>query len=151
MGWGATSCNTFRFLTQQYNNLKFSIFCAFGVFRSPRIPLCQGTPYVFWENSVCFSRPGFNDTQEVRYCFVVVVLYLNQNHLSISQVCICTRDGCNKDYTSSRATYAYYPRLGEHPNVTSGDGQSTSVLSFEKNQVKFDQERSKRLWVAGRF
>ena len=26
----------------------------------------QGTPYVFWENSVCFSRPGFNDTQEVR-------------------------------------------------------------------------------------
>jgi len=67
----------------------------------------QGTPYVFWENSVCFSRPGFNDTQEV---------------------CICTRDGCNKDYTSSRATYAYYPRLGEGPNVTSIDGEEGEVV-----------------------
>ena len=129
VGRGATSCNTFRFLTQQYNNLKFSIFCSFDIFRSPRIPLCQGTPYVFWENSVCFSRPGFNDTQEVRYCFLLLI-FLNQNHLSISQVCICTRDGCNKDYTSSRSTYAYYPRLG--PNATSAAGQFILVLSHEQ-------------------
>ena len=36
-------------------------------FHPAGIILSQGTPYVFWENSVCFSRPGFNDTQEVRY------------------------------------------------------------------------------------
>ena len=86
VGWGATSCNTFRFLTQQYNNLKFSIFCSFDVFRSPRIPLCQGTPYVFWENSVCFSRPGFNDTQEVRYCFVVVDISQSKSFINITGV-----------------------------------------------------------------
>ena len=60
-----------------------------------------------------------------------MVFSLYQVHQHLAQVCICTRDGCNKDYTSSRATYAYYPRLGEQPNVTSGDGQSTSVLLHE--------------------
>jgi hypothetical protein len=52
----------------------------------------QGTPYVFWENSVCFSRPGYNDTQEV---------------------CICSTDGCNRDYTTARATErtSFYPRF----------------------------------------
>ena len=107
----------------------FNILLFWCFFQSPRIPLCQGTPYVFWENSVCFSRPGFNDTQEVRYCFLLLI-YLNRNHLSISQVCICTRDGCNKDYTSSRSTYAYYPRLG--PNATSAAGQFILVLSHEQ-------------------
>ena len=71
-GVGGDLVQYLQVFSQEYNNLKFSIFCSFDVFRSPRIPLCQGTPYVFWENSVCFSRPGFNDTQEVRYCFVVV-------------------------------------------------------------------------------
>ena len=60
----------------------------------------------------------------------LLLIYLNQNHLSISQVCICTRDGCNKDYTSSRSTYAYYPRLG--PNATSAAGQFILVLSHEQ-------------------
>jgi len=74
----------------------------------------QGTPYVFWENSVCFSRPGFNDTQEV---------------------CICTRDGCNKDYTSSRATYAYYPRLGQGPNTTFAAGEEREVVESGEEVV----------------
>ena len=52
-------------------NLQFlSLFTFLNLleFHPPQFLLCQGTPYVFWENSVCFSRPGFNDTQEVKSC-----------------------------------------------------------------------------------
>jgi len=40
----------------------------------------QGTPYVFWTNSVCFPRPGTTD----------------------QEVCLCNLDGCNRDVTTAR-------------------------------------------------
>jgi len=40
----------------------------------------QGTPYVFWTNSVCFPRPGTTD----------------------QEVCLCNLDGCNKDASTAR-------------------------------------------------
>jgi len=40
----------------------------------------QGTPYVFWTNSVCFPRPGTTD----------------------QEVCLCNLDGCNKDVSTAR-------------------------------------------------
>eukprot|EP00092_Neocalanus_flemingeri_P024067 GFUD01026106.1.p1 GENE.GFUD01026106.1~~GFUD01026106.1.p1 ORF type:complete len:291 (-),score=77.73 GFUD01026106.1:146-1018(-) len=72
----------------------------------------QGKSFNFWANSVCFTVPGHID----------------------QEVCMCSKEGCNKDATTARA------EAGISPSARSAicDGKECPMAALSKIDSKYD-------------